>query len=258
VAAFTVALAGREVRERLLLGAVAGAVLYATTLAWLTDFSPPRLPGDGRAGNRSARRRSGPRPTGGGRWRGGWWTLPAALVLLEAVQTRVPLGGFPLPGLVHSQLDGPFALAAPLGGSLLGTGLAATGGLALAALVLLPGAVRRFATAGDVVPAIEVAAARLRAREFGLRATVPLRTGLTPYARTGDLPALALAAGSLLLATLLGRRRSGPGERSGAPTSIHGVSRRRRDAKLVELKRPSPHRVEQPRQPGTEACDRQT
>lgn len=97
-------------------------------------------------------------------------------------------------------------------------------------------------TPGEVVPAIEVAAARLRACEFGravlqgaptgysavirpdgkvvaqselgsaavLRATVPLRTGLTPYARTGDLPALALAAGSLLLATLLGRRRSGP------------------------------------------------
>ena len=76
-----------------------------------------------------------------------------------------------------------------------------------------------------MVCAIEVAASRLRAREFGrtvlqaaptgysaiirpdgalteisdlgtrelLRASVPLRTGLTPYARMGDAPALVLA-----------------------------------------------------------------
>lgn len=46
-----------------------------------------------------------------------WWALPGALVLLEAAQSRFSLGGFPLPGLVHSQPDGPFVLAAPLGGS---------------------------------------------------------------------------------------------------------------------------------------------
>lgn len=79
---------------------------------------------------------------------------------------------------------------------------------------------------GEEVPAIEVAASRLRAREFGrtvlqaaptgysavvlpdgtvtqlselgapevLRQDVPLRVGLTPYARTGDWPVLLLAA----------------------------------------------------------------
>ena len=35
-----------------------------------------------------------------------WWTLPATLVLLESVQARFPLGGFPLPGLVYSQPTG--------------------------------------------------------------------------------------------------------------------------------------------------------
>lgn len=81
----------------------------------------------------------------------------------------------------------------------------------------------------EEVPAIRVAAARLRAREFGrtvlqaaptgysavvlpdgrlvaqtalgapglLRATVPLRAGLTPYARLGDAPFIALAVVAL-------------------------------------------------------------
>lgn len=90
-------------------------------------------------------------------------------------------------------------------------------------LVLAPTSASSFA--GRDVPAIEVAASRLRAREFGrtvlqaaptgysaiiqpdgaltqlsglgtrelLRASVPLRTGLTPYARIGDTPVLVLA-----------------------------------------------------------------
>jgi apolipoprotein N-acyltransferase len=92
---------------------------------------------------------------------------------------------------------------------------------------------------GDEVPATEVAAAQLRAREYGravlqaaptgysaivmpdgrvisrtklsaaqlLRETVPLRRGLTPYARTGDAPVLALAAVVLLLPYVARRRR---------------------------------------------------
>ena len=69
-------------------------------------------------------------------------------MLLEAAQGR-----FPLPGLAHSQPDGPFVLAAPLGGSLLVMGTAATAGAALAALVLLP-AVRRRVLAGVAAAAV--------------------------------------------------------------------------------------------------------
>ncbi len=94
---------------------------------------------------------------------------------------------------------------------------------------------------GEEVPAIEVAASRLRAREFGrtvlqaaptgysaivlpdgsvtrlsglgtqelLEQSVPLRTGLTPYARTGDWPVLLLIAlplGAAAVAHVTGRR----------------------------------------------------
>ncbi|TDD69937.1 apolipoprotein N-acyltransferase [Jiangella aurantiaca] len=94
---------------------------------------------------------------------------------------------------------------------------------------------------GEEVPAIEVAASRLRAREFGrtvlqaaptgysaivlpdgsvtrlsglgtqelLDRRVPLRTGLTPYARTGDWPVLLLVALPLAAAVVVhvtGRR----------------------------------------------------
>lgn len=143
------ALAGRGVRRRLGLGAVAGVVLYGTTLPWLTDFSPPGyvvmvvLQATFLAGAAALAVR--------------WWTLPAALVLLEAAQSRFPLGGFPLPGLVHSQPDGPFVLAAPLGGASLVTGLAAAAGIAAAALVLVRGVRRRVVavlgvTAATLVP----------------------------------------------------------------------------------------------------------
>lgn len=144
-----IALAGSGVRRRLGLGAVAGFVLYGTTLPWLTDFSPPgyvvmvALQAALLAGAAAMAAR--------------WWALPGALVLLEAAQSRFPLGGFPLPGLVHSQPDGPFVLAAPLGGSLLVTGLAAAAGLVPAALVLVPGARRRVTAltalaAGTLLP----------------------------------------------------------------------------------------------------------
>jgi apolipoprotein N-acyltransferase len=92
--------------------------------------------------------------------------------------------------------------------------------------------------AGDEVPATELAAAQLRAREYDravlqaaptgysaivmpdgrviaqtdlgaaqlLRETVPLRRGLTPYARVGDLPVLALALAVAALPLGLARR----------------------------------------------------
>lgn len=141
-------LAGRGARQRLALGAVAGAVLYGATLPWLVDFSAPGYVAMAlfEAGLLALAAVAAVR----------WWALPAALVLLEAAQARVPLGGFPLPGLAHSQPDGPFLLAAPLGGSLLVTGAAATAGVALAALCLLPTVRSRAAAASAAVAAAGV------------------------------------------------------------------------------------------------------
>jgi apolipoprotein N-acyltransferase len=141
-AALSVAVAGHGVRCRAAVGAVAGAVLYGTTLPWLTDFSVPGyvVVVVVETALLALALAAVPR----------WWALPAGLVLLEAVQTRFPLGGFPLPSLAHSQAGGPFVLAAPVGGALLVTGLAAAAGTALAAPVLLAG-LRRVAVAGAAV-----------------------------------------------------------------------------------------------------------
>jgi apolipoprotein N-acyltransferase len=149
VAALTIALHGRRLSERLLLGALTGVIFYTPTLVWLSDFS---LPGYAvvtllQIGLLAAAAALVPAARHG-RWSGGWWSVPAALVVLEAVQSRFPLGGFPLPALVLSQPGGPFAAAAPLGGSLLVTAAAATAGVALAALVLTPGQGRRLAAGG--------------------------------------------------------------------------------------------------------------
>lgn len=159
VTALALALRGRSARQRVVVGLVAGAAYYGPSLAFVTDFSPPGylvlvllqcaalaaacalLPA-----------------AAAGRWSGGWWALPAVLVLLEAVQARAPFGGFPLTALALSQVDGPLATAAPLGGPLLVTALAATAGTALAAL-LLPGRRRRLTTVVAVLAAVGVLSA---------------------------------------------------------------------------------------------------
>ena len=138
-ALLAVSLAGRRARHRLALGALAGLVLYGTTLPWLADFSAPGYVAVAlfETGLLAFAAVAAVR----------WWALPAALVLLEATQARIPLGGFPLTALAHSQPDGPFVLAAPLGGSLLVLGAAATAGVAAAALFLLPTARSRVLAA---------------------------------------------------------------------------------------------------------------
>jgi apolipoprotein N-acyltransferase len=150
VAALTVALHGRRLRARLLLGGLTGLAVYAPTLWWLTDFAVPGWVAVVVLETALLTVAAGLVPAAHpGPWSGGgWWGLPAALVLLEAAQTRIPFGGFPLPTLALSQPGGPFAVAAPLGGSLLVTALAATSGVALAALILVSGRVRRLAAAG--------------------------------------------------------------------------------------------------------------
>lgn len=149
VAALTVALHGRTLPARAALGAVTGLAFYAPTLWWIADFAVPGYAAVVllESGLLSAASALVPAATQG-RWSGGWWALPAVLVLLEAVQYRFPFGGFPLPALALSQVDGPFAAAAPLAGSPLVTAIAAIAGVAFAALVLVKGRRRRLAIAG--------------------------------------------------------------------------------------------------------------
>lgn len=148
VAALTIALHGRRLRARLLLGALTGVVVYGFTLVWLAGFTAVGYVAVAllEAGMFAIAVALVPTARSG-RWSGGWWALPAGLVLLDAAQTRSPFDGFPLPALVLSQLDGPFALAAPLGGSLLVTALAATAGVGLAAVFLTRGG-RRLVAVG--------------------------------------------------------------------------------------------------------------
>lgn len=146
VAAWTIALHGRGLRARLLLGALSGAAYYGPSLWWLSGFAVPGYIGIAllEAGMLAVAAALVPAARTG-RWSGGWWAAPWALVLLDAAQTRFPFDGFPLPALVLSQAGGPFALAAPLGGTLLVTAAAATAGVALAALVLLRARARLLA-----------------------------------------------------------------------------------------------------------------
>ena len=138
-AVLTWSLAGRAWRQRLVLGATTGLAFFLPTLSWLTGFHPvgfvavvvlevvlfavAMLVVDARPAR--------------------WWTVPAALVALEALRARFPFGGFPIPGIALGQLDGPFAAAAPLGGSLLVVGLATGAGAAMTGLLV---AGRRFGT----------------------------------------------------------------------------------------------------------------
>lgn len=133
IAALATAVRDRSLRDRLFLGAVTGVALYLPSLWWMTGFTVVGYVAIAlletamlaiAVGVLCARRL------------GGWWALPAALVLLEAIQTRFPFGGFPLTKLVFSQVGGPFAFAAPLGGELLVIATAATAGLALAAMIV--------------------------------------------------------------------------------------------------------------------------
>jgi apolipoprotein N-acyltransferase len=59
-------------------------------------------------------------------------TLPAALVLAEAVRNTVPFGGLPMAGIPLGQVAGPLGGTARLGGELLVLGTAAVLGAALA------------------------------------------------------------------------------------------------------------------------------
>jgi len=149
VAAWTIALYGRGLRARVLLGTASGVACFGPGLWWLNGFAVPGYVGIAllETGMLAAAAALVPAARTG-RWAGGWWAAPLVLALLDAAQTRFPFGGFPLPALVLSQAGGPFALAAPLGGSLLVTAAAAAAGVAVAAVVVLRARARLIVVAG--------------------------------------------------------------------------------------------------------------
>lgn len=166
IAALAVGLRGTGWRTRAWLGALTGLVYYGLTLTWVTDFNSAGYVALALLETVLLAVAVALVPAGRSRRFGGWWALPAALVILQAVQERLPFGGFPLAAFAHGQVDGPFLAAAPLGGSLLVTAAAASSGVALAAIVsehgrrrvLLPG----VAIAVAVVPVLVGAAVTTR------------------------------------------------------------------------------------------------
>lgn len=177
-------------RQRLALGAVAGLAFFVPTLTWLTGFHPAgfvavlvlevalfaaaMLLVDSR--------------------RTRWWTVPLALVALEAVRARFPFGGFPVPGMALGQLDGPFAAAAPLGGSLLVVGLATGAGAAVTGVALAHRRVRTLATVAVVAAASTLAL--LLAAPSG-EATGSLRAALVQGGGPRGIPAVVSDAGAV-------------------------------------------------------------
>ena len=183
VAVLTWTLLGLGRRQRLSLGATAGLAFLAPTLSWLTNFHPvgfaavlllevvlfavAMLLVDPRAAR--------------------WWTVPAALVTLEAVRARFPFGGFPIPGLALGQLDGPFAGAAPLGGSLLVVGLATGAGAAVTGLAMARRRVRTLLLTAALA-AVSTAGAALAAPNGG--AAGQLRAALVQGGGPRGVPAV--------------------------------------------------------------------
>ena len=182
-AALTWALLGRRWRQRLVLGAVAGFGFFAPTLSWLIDFHP--------AGFAAVLLLEVALFTGAmllvDPGRGRWWTVPAALVVLEAVRARFPFGGFPLPGIALGQLDGPFAAAAPLGGSLLVVGLTTAVGAAVTGLAL---AHRRIRTLLLITAVAAVSAASVALAQPSEAPAGQLRTAVAQGGGPRGIPAV--------------------------------------------------------------------
>ena len=189
-ALLTWALLAKPWRQRLLIGVAAGSAFFLPTLGWLTDFSPA---GFGAilvvevALFATAMLLVDPRPAR-------WWTVPAALVALEAIRARFPFGGFPIPGMALGQLDGPFAAAAPLGGALLITGLATAAGAAITGI----------AVAGRQIRMLAVVAVLFAANAMAVLLALPngetsgtLRAALVQGGGPRGIPAVVSDAGAV-------------------------------------------------------------
>lgn len=163
VALLALAMHGTGWRGRLLVGAMAGATFFGPGLFWLTSFNTIGYVAVAAVEVALFAAAMMIVPSR----HGGWWTVPAALVLLEAVRARFPFGGLPLPGLALGQVDGPFDVTARLGGSLLVTATSAVAGIALVALFLARRGALVAASTALAIVAVLVSAAVLPARSAG-------------------------------------------------------------------------------------------
>ncbi len=158
--------------RRLALGAAAGLGFLGPGLLWLTEF---HLVGFALAVVLEVALFAlavAAAPPGRGQALG----LPAALVLLEAFRGVWPFGGVPIATLAQTQIGGPLAEVARLGGTLLVAALVVVVGVVLAALVR-----RRWllgAGAATVVVALSVAGALApRGRAVGTLDLAVVQTG---------------------------------------------------------------------------------
>ena len=189
-AVLTWALLGLPARQRFVIGLWAGLGFFVPTLGWLTGFHPA---GFAAVLVLQVLLFAGtmllvdPRPER-------WWTLAAALVALEAVRARFPFGGFPLPGIALGQLDGPFAGAAPLGGSLLVVGLTTGAGAALTGLAMTS---RRIRTLVPVAVLLVLSTAGVLVAAPGGAAAGSLRAVLVQGGGPRGIPAVMSDAGAV-------------------------------------------------------------
>jgi len=140
-----------------------------------------------------------------GRWQ--LLGLPAALVLVDALRGAWPFGGVPVATLAQTQIGGPLAEAARLGGSPLLGALAALAGVALAALS------RRQLRRSAAVAAFVAAVVALGAASPQGRAVAPLEVAVVQVGGERGRRAVEGASGPGL-ATLVAttRRQAGAAE----------------------------------------------
>ena len=160
------------IRRRLAFGMAAGVGFLGPGLAWLTEFHALGfvLAVVLEAGLFAMAVAAA--PPGRGQLLG----LPAALVLVDAVRGVWPFGGVPIATLAQTQIGGPIAEAARVGGSLMVAGLVGVAGVGLAHL-----ARRRMATASTAMVVVVVASlaglAAPRGRAVGLLDVAVVQVG---------------------------------------------------------------------------------
>jgi apolipoprotein N-acyltransferase len=148
---------GASLRRRLIIGFVFGLTLYGISLWWMTKFSLPGglvvaliETGFTMIGLALVRKNNVTR------------SLPAGLVIADALRSLWPFGGLPLGGIDLGQADSPYARVVAFGGR-----LALVGVTCFAAVGLLAVAKRRVRTGAAVLLAVAILTVIVRASPDG-------------------------------------------------------------------------------------------